>query len=112
MSTTDLIEFELTVFKPRLMRALEFLKQNIPEEKRDEFYSLMDNINEAIKVGEKINMAELIADLMNPKKFGLPQELIEEFLSYIVGDEPGAESIVSGTVERAKRLIWSKPEQR
>ncbi|MEM1696533.1 MAG: hypothetical protein QXQ90_08075 [Desulfurococcaceae archaeon] len=108
MSTADLVEFELTTFEFKLISALGFLKQNIPEEKHDEFHSLMDNVNEAIKIGERISMAELIADLMNPKKFDPPQEL----LSYIVGDEPGVESTVSGTVERAKRLVRSKPGQR
>lgn len=108
MSSTDLVEFEVTTFKQRLTRALEFLKQNVPEEKRDEFYAFADGLYESIKVGEKINMGEVVADLLNPKKFALPQELVEEFLSYVIGDEPGAESIISGTIEYAKRLIWRK----
>lgn len=106
MSSSDLVEFEVTTFRLRLVRALEFLKQNVPQEKMDEFYAFVDNINESVKVGEKINMGEIVAELLNPKKFGLPQEIVEEFLSYVIGDEPGAESIISGTIEYAKRLIW------
>lgn len=109
MSSTDLAEVEITTFKLRLIRAFEFLKQNVQQEKLDEFYALLDNINEAIKSGEKINMGELVADLLNQRKFGLRQELVEEFLSYVIGDEPGAESIISGTIEYAKRLLWKKP---
>ncbi|MEM1693836.1 MAG: hypothetical protein QXL19_05810 [Ignisphaera sp.] len=112
MSITEPIEFEFTIFKSRFMSALESLKRYIPEEKRDEFQNIIDNISEAIKIGEKINVAELIADLMNPKKFGLSQELIEEFLSYIVGDEAGGESVISGTIEQAKKIIWSKSKQK
>ncbi|MEM4619551.1 MAG: hypothetical protein QXE70_04415 [Ignisphaera sp.] len=112
MSTTEPIETEFTIFKSRFMSALEALKRYMSEEKRDEFQTVIDNISEAIKVGEKINVAELVADLMNPKKFGLPQEIIEEFLSYIVGDEAGGESIISGTIEQAKKIIWSKSKQK
>jgi uncharacterized protein Yka (UPF0111/DUF47 family) len=108
MSTADLIQREEPVMKIRFVRALEFLKQNIPEEKQDDFHEFLDRINELVKTGEKIDVGEMVAELLDPRKFGLPQDLIEEFLKYLIGNVPDAEKIISGTIEYAKRKLWRR----
>ena len=108
MSVTELKEVEKPVMKLRIVRAFEFLKQNTPEEKLDELYAFIDNINDLIKSGEKINVGEIVADLIHPRKFGFSQDLVEEFLKYLISNEPDADSIISGTIEYAKRKLWRK----
>ena len=106
--SSELREIEKPVMVSHLYKAFEFLKQNVPGEKLDELYAFIDNVKELIKSGEKLNVGDMTAELINPRKFGLPQELVEEFLRYLLGNEPDAESVISGTIEYAKKKIWRK----
>jgi len=106
MSVADLKAVEKRVVEDKLLRAFDLLKQNAPPEKIDDLQALVSNIREMIKGGEKVDFGEIVAELLNPRKFGFPQEVVEEFLKYIVGDEPDADSLISGTIEYAKRRLW------
>lgn len=108
MSTTELQPREVRVTKSGRLKAIEFLKQNIPPEKMEDFLELLDKINEMISTGEKIDVGELVADLMDPKKFSLPQDIVEEFLKLLVTGESDADKLVAGTIEYAKRKLWRK----
>lgn len=110
MSAPELQQREVRVSKSARIKAFEFLRQNIPEAKIDDFQVLMDRINELILSGEKIDVGELVAELMDPKKFGLSQDIVEEFLKILVAGEADADKLVAGTIEYAKRKMWRKTE--
>jgi len=108
MSEADLQPVEEPIMKINFVRAVEYLKQNIPEEKLDEFMEWMDKLNELAKTGEKIDVGDIVADLLDHRKFGLPQDVVEEFLKYLIGSRPDADKLIVGTIEYAKRKIWRR----
>lgn len=106
MSTTDLREIEQFVSMERVTHAFDFLKRNAPPEKRDDLHILMENVVEMMKSGEKVNVGDLVAELINPKKFALPQSVVEEFLKFLIGNDPDANALISGTIDYAKMKVW------
>lgn len=106
--STDIQEVEVKLSLRILEKALEFVKHNVPEEKLDEFKLYMESLLESAKSGERINVGDVVADLLDPKKFGLPTEVVESFVQQLVDSEPSPEKYVSGTLEYAKRKIWKK----
>jgi len=94
--------------KINFVRAMEYLKQSIPEEKLDAFMEWLDKLNEMIKTGDKIDAGDIVADLLDHRKFGLPQDVVEELLKHLIGDRPDADKLIAGTIEYAKRKIWRK----
>lgn len=110
MSASELQQVEEAVMRIYFIRALEFLVQNVPPEKEDMIYEYVERLKDQVKKNEKIDMGEVVAELLNPKKFGLSQDIVEEFLKYIVGNRPDADKLISGTIEYAKKRIWRQRE--
>jgi len=108
MSTSDLQPVEDNVQSRVFERALEYLKQNVPEEKRDEIMEWIEKLREMANSSEKIDVGDVVADLLDYRKFGLSQEIVEEFLKFLVGSRPDGDKLISGTIEYAKRKIWSR----
>jgi len=108
LSIADLQQVEEPVMKVHFIRALEFLLSNVPAEKEDELYEYIEKLKDQVRMNEKIDMGEVVANLLDPKKFGLSQDIVEEFLKHIIGNRPDADKLISGTIEYAKRRIWRK----
>lgn len=108
MSVSDLQQVEEPVLKVYFVRALEFLLQNVPPEKEDAIYGFTEKLKEQVKMNEKIDMGEVVAALLDPRRFGLSQDVVEEFLKHVIGNRPDADKLISGTIEYAKRRIWRR----
>lgn len=108
MSAEELIQDIKNITAERFRQSMSFLLRNIPPEKVDEMREYIEKLNEIIKTGEALDAADMVASLLDPRKFNLPQELIEDFLRNLLIGEPDADRVIAGTIEMAKRRLWGR----
>lgn len=101
-------EVEIKISVKTFEKALEFVKYNLPSELVDEYKKYKETLMKRISAGDRIDAAEIVHTLMDPKKFSLPQEVVEQFLRILLAGEPAADKYIAGTIERARRIQWEK----
>jgi len=104
----ELQPVEEHVMKVYFVRALEFLLQNAPPGREDALHEFVERLKAKVRAGEKIDMGEVVAELLDPRRIALSQDVVEEFLKYIVGGRPDADKLIAGTIEYARRRIWRR----
>jgi len=111
VSESELQQVEEPVMRVQFVRALEFLLQSAPPEKEGEVRELVERLRERARAGDRIDMGEVVAELLDPEGIGLEQGLVEEFLRLILGGRPDADRLIAGTLEYAKRRVWRRRER-
>ena len=99
---------EITVGKLKLRRAFDKLILQAPDEVKDALAAYADRIIEEASSGESIDMCDVVADLLDYRKYGLHLDVVTDFLNELIGDKPRADSLISDTIECARRNIWGR----
>lgn len=99
------VELNISI-KYGLRMALDFLAKHIPPELEPEFEEFRERLLDEAEHGtDPIDFAEVVAVLLDPRRFGLKQEVVEDFLYALVRSYPNADSLVAGTILFGKELL-------
>ena len=99
------VELNISI-KYGLKIALDFLAKHIPPEKESEFEEFKERLLDEAEHGtDPIDFAEVVAILLDPRKFGLKQDVVEGFLYALIRSYPNADKLVAGTIMVGKELM-------
>lgn len=87
-------------------QAMSFLESKLPD--TEEAKNFLEEVYEQVRYGEELDACQIVLRLLD---FGLDEHTVERFLKTILEGDPAADQLIAGTMECAKKRMWSSGEE-